>query len=213
MKIRAFSCALFLLALPVVAQNNGQAANGNFQFNLEGASGAIQFDARLQGTAKGNLTFTSSAAIPNEDVDGEGLPAGDLTPTFTVSLDCVLFSGNKAAMSGVVTSSNVSAYVGRRALLAVEDNGEGVNQPAPDRFSWGLYQTIAPTWVPSDADVPGDNGAFLSWSVDDSEIEDDTPVPSTPLNLSSSTNCNTFRFDLYGFAEIPHGGGNVQVKP
>ena len=67
------------------------------------ATGAIEYDARTQGSSAPALT----------DV------------TLTLSLDCLRLDGNRAAMSGVVTDSTYAPYVGTRALMAVEDNGEG----------------------------------------------------------------------------------------
>src|SRR2546423_1247680 len=157
-KILLLVSVLFLFALSAAAQNNGSAANGDFQFALNGATGAIQFDARLQGSsAKGQMTFNATMAVSNEDVDGEGVSSTAVSQvTATVSFDCVRVGTNRAAMSGIVTSSNVPAYIGRRAVLAVEDNGEGVNAPALDRFTWGVYRNSVHNWVPSDFEVPGD---------------------------------------------------------
>ena len=112
-------------------------------------------------------------------------------------------------MSGTITSSTVSAYVGMRAVLAVEDNGEGNNAPL-DRFTWGVYGTSTPTWVPSDSEVPGDNGAMLSWFASDAERNDDVAVPS---NQSTVVDCKSFPFGSYAFENVQHGAGNIQVKP
>ena len=206
---------VLLLAVSAAAQNNGSASNGDFQFDLTGANGSIQYDARLQGTsAKGQMTFTGATEISNEDVDGEGTATTALSNvTLTAKFDCLRVSGNRAAMSGPITQSSVAAYVGARALLVVEDNGEGVNAE-PDRFTWGMYRQSAPTWTPSDAEVPGDNGASLSWLVTDAEREDDVAIPSKPLVVpSGAVDCKSFSFSSYALEEIVHGAGNIQVKP
>jgi hypothetical protein len=201
-----------LLAFAAAAQNSGPASNGDFQFALDGASGAIQYNARMHGSsAQGEMTFTGAIAISNEDVDGEGSTATALTNvTLTVKLDCLRIQGNRAAMSGLVTASSYAPYVGVRALLAVEDNGEGVKAPDRDKFTWGVYRNTTPGWMPSDFEVPGDNGAMFTWYASDFERPDDVPVLSTK---SSIVDCKTFPFGAYGFEDAPHGGGNIQVKP
>jgi len=203
---------LVLFAVSAAAQNNGSAANGDFQFALNGASGSIQFDARQQGTsAHGQMSFNATLDVSNEDVDGEGVSTSAATKvSATVNFDCVRVNGNRAAMSGIVTTSSVPAYVGARAVLAVEDNGEGINAPGLDRFTWGLYRQAARTWTPSDAEVPGDNGAMLTWFATDFERPDDVAIPA---RQSEDINCRSFPFGSYAFEEVAHGGGNIQVKP
>jgi hypothetical protein len=211
-KVFALVPVLFSFALAAVAQNNGSAANGDFQFALNGASGAIKFDARQQGSsAKGQMTFEATVAVSNEDVDGEGVSVAPVSQvTATVTFDCVRVSGNHAAMSGLVTSSNVPAYVGKRAILAVEDNGEGINAPALDRFTWGLYRQSAKNWTPSDAEVPGDSGALLNWFATDAERPDDVAISA---RQSEDVDCHSFPFGSYAFEEVARGTGNIQVKP
>ena len=77
-------------------------------------------------------------------------------------------------------------------LLVVEDNGEGVNIPTPDKLTWGVYENSANTWIPRDAERDDDEGALLAWIAKDAERPDDAGV---------------------SFADIKHGGGNVQVQP
>lgn len=209
-------CALFvivLLTFTAAAQSSGPASNGDFQFSLEGAAGAIEYNARLHGaTASGEMTFTGSMSISNEDVDGEGttvIPVENVS--VTVTFDCLRISGNRAAMSGVVSSSSVPEYIGVRALLAVEDNGEG-SKADLDKFTWGVYRHVAPNWIPEDAEVPGDTGALLTWYVTDAERIDDVGHPSSQ-NQSGPVDCNSFPFGSYAFESVAHGAGNIQVKP
>lgn len=205
---------ILLLSFAAAAQNSGPASNGDFQFGLEGASGSIQYNARLHGTsASGEMTFTGTMSISNEDVDGEGttvVPVSNVE--VTVSFDCLRISGNRAAMSGVVSSSSVPEYIGVRALLAVEDNGEGSKAPDRDKFTWGVYRNNAATWFPTDAEVPGDIGATLTWYVTDAERLDDVGHPSSQ-NQSGPVDCNSFPFGSYAFENVAHGAGNIQVKP
>lgn len=209
---RAALCASLLFGFQVAAQSSGPASNGDFQFALSGASGAIQYNARSFGSsASGQMTFTGAVEISNEDVDGSGGGGSAVTQvTMTVTFDCLRISGNRAAMSGQVTASSEPAYVGIRALLAVEDNGEGSKAPAPDRFTWGVYRNTDPTWMPSDAEVPGDNGWMFTWYASDAERPDDVPK----LNKQQTfVDCTSFGFDAYAFEDLPHGAGNIQVKP
>ena len=214
MKIASILCGLLLLTFSAAAQNNGVAANGSFQFAVPGASGAIQFDARVQGTSqRGNMTFSANAEISNEDVDGEGGSSSPVsTASMRVSFDCVRIAGNQATMSGLVTSSSVPAWVGRRGLLVVEDNGQGINATGPDRFTWGLYRTDANSWIPSDFEVPGDNGASLSWFVSDFDRPSDPLLPSSQFT-PTGVHCRSFPFELYALTDVAHGSGNIQVKP
>jgi hypothetical protein len=212
---RALLCAFLVLSLTATAQNSGPASNGDFQFGLAGAQGAIQYDARSAGSsAKGQMTFSGAMEISNEDVDGSGeggSPASHVT--MTVAFDCLRIDGNRAAMSGVVTSSSVVAYEGAKAVLAVEDNGEGNKSSGPDRFTWGLYRSTATTWTPSDAEVPGDNGAMFTWYASDSERPDDVPVPTSHAKSTAAVDCSSFPFGSYSFEDIAHGAGQIQVKP
>ncbi|MFP5247170.1 MAG: hypothetical protein ACLGH0_10790, partial [Thermoanaerobaculia bacterium] len=106
--------------------------------------------------------------------------------------------------------STIPAYLGVKALLAVEDNGEGSKAPDLDKFTWGVYRTTASSWVPVDAEDPNDIGATLSWTATDFERPEDTGVSS---NATTAVDCKSFPFDAYAFEAVPHGGGNLQVKP
>jgi hypothetical protein len=206
--------AFFLFTFAAAAQNSGPASNGDFQFALEGASGAIQYNARSFGSsAQGQLTFTGTSEISDEDVDGEGSGGVGSTVrnvTLTVSFDCLRINQTRAAMSGLITSSTEPSYMGRRVVLAVEVGGEGKNA-APDRFTWGLYRNSAITWTPSDEEVPGDNGYMFSWLATDFERPDDVGVPYSRGN--APVDCQSFPFGSYAFEALPHGAGNIPVKP
>lgn len=205
---------LLALALPVVAQNSGPSANGDFQFNAGGFAKSIQFNARIDkdGQTKGSMTFVGAAEIPDQDVDGTGTagPGGLVSNlSMTVEFDCLTISGNRAVMSGEVTESSVSSFVGVRAILAVEDGGEGVKKPI-DRFTWGLYHARESGWVPSDADLTVDPGVGLTWLATDFERDDDVGVPSHP---STDISCASFSLAAYALEDVAHGAGNIQVKP
>jgi len=212
---RGLVCSFLVLSLSATAQNGGPASTGNFQFGLAGAQGAIQYDARSSGgSSKGQMTFSGTMEISNEDVDGSGEGgAAASSVTMTVEFDCLRIAGNRAVMSGVVTASSVSAYQGTRALLAVEDNGDDSKSTGPDRFTWGLYKTTATTWTPFDAEVPGDNGTMFTWYASDAERPDDVPVPTSHARKPSGVDCSSFPFGSYAFEDVQNGALQVQFKP
>jgi hypothetical protein len=218
MKITArFSfCAVFLLILtvPIIAQNSGPSANGDFQFSAGGHPLSVQFDARKQnnGSTRGQMTLSGSVNVPEQDVDGEGASSGEslVSVSIQVDVDCLAVSGSGAVLSGEISDANVPAYIGRRALLAVVDNGEGVKAPARDQFMWGLYATPEMTWVASDGELEFDPGVGLTWLATDFEREDDAGIPSNP---STTVDCHSFPAGSYSFEDLPLGGGNIQVRP
>jgi hypothetical protein len=128
----------------------------------------------------------------------------------TAKFDCLQITGNQAVMSGVISESNIAAALGLRVLLVVEDNGEGVNIPTPDKLTWGVYQPATGNWVPKDAERDDDNGASLTWIAKDAERDDDPGVPS---NQSKVIGCQSFPLSSYSFVDVKHGGGNIQVQP
>lgn len=205
--------AFLLITAPLFAAS-GPSSNGDFQFALNGASGAIQFNARAVGSgADGHITFTGTTDVSDEDVDGEGTGGtgpSTVTVSLTVDVDCVRVVDNRAAMSGIITESSFPAYVGVRAVLAVEDGGEG-SKADPDKFTWGAYRATSMSWTPEDAEVPGDPGWSFSWLATDAERFDDVGVPSS--HGTGTVDCQSFPFGSYAFEALPHGSGNIQVKP
>lgn len=210
----AVLCIFLLVPAALYAQNSGPSSNGDFQFALTGATGAIQYNARSFGSsARGQMTFTGTTDVSDEDVDGVGSggtgPAST-TVTLTVDIDCLRISGNNAAMSGLITSASVTGYTGSRAILAVEDGGEGNKATGRDKFTWGTYRAAAMSWTPEDAEVPGDAGWSFSWIATDAERFDDAGAPTT---RNTTVDCKSFPFGSYAFEELPLGAGNLQVKP
>jgi len=209
----AFSLVL-ACSLPAVAGNEGS-ASGGLRFSAGGLTNKIEFNVKSDkdGNAKGKMSYSGPAEIPDQDVDGTGEanrggPLADLS--MTADFDCLLVSGNRAVMSGVITGASVWELIGQRALLAVEDNGEGSNAPAPDRLTWGVYVLTRQTWVPVDAERKDDFGASLSWIATDAEREDDRGIPS---RKSDDINCRSFPLEAYTFIDLEHGSGNIQVRP
>jgi hypothetical protein len=203
---------LFLcVALPLLA-DSGPSAHGNFDFAAASGPLEFKFNVKMKNNhPDGELTVHGSVDLPDQDVDGEGSGsgAGVAALSITVDVHCFVVNGNRATMSGEVTGSNIGSYLGRTAILAVEDNGEGSKDP-PDRFTWGFYGTPALTWVPTDAELEFDEGAGLFWVATDAEREDDAGISSHP---STTVDCHTFPASAYALESLPHGSGNIQVKP
>ena len=212
----AFVAALLLasFALPGLtrAAEDGPSANGSFQFTLDdGQIRNLEFHARNQnnGRTVGEMTFSDQAAVPVPDPDNStaiNSPGAVMTAKF----DCLQVNGKQAVMSGIISESNIAAAIGLRVLLVVEDNGEGVDIPTPDKLTWGVYQPATGNWIPKDAERDDDNGASLVWVAKDAEREDDPGVPS---NQSKVIGCQSFPLSSYSFVDVKHGGGNIQVQP
>ena len=211
-----FLFVLLSIALPAMsfAGNDGPSATGSFEFALEdGQPKFLKFNARTQnnGRTVGEMTFADPNASPGGDPDNPGTTNGPATGiSMRATFDCLKIDGNRAVMSGAIVESNILTAIGLRILLVVEDNGEGINVPTPDKLTWGVYQSSANTWIPKDAERDDDNGAFLTWIATDAERPDDVGVPS---NQSQVIGCQTFPLSSYSFVDIKHGGGNVQVQP
>jgi hypothetical protein len=212
----ALLAALLLvsLALPglTLASADGPSASGSFQFSLDdGQIRNLEFNARVQnnGRTVGEMTFSDQAAVPVPDPD-DSTAINTPGAVMTAKFDCLRIEGSRAVMSGVISESNIAAAIGLRVLLVVEDNGEGVNTPTPDKLTWGVYQSANANWTPKDAERDDDNGASLTWIAKDAERDDDPGVPS---NQSKVIGCQSFPLSSYSFVDIKHGGGNVQVQP
>src|ERR1051325_10266800 len=140
----------------------GPSANGTFQFTVgDGSVRYVSFDARILKDNKvtGEMTYTDPSASPEVDTD-----SGDSASTTTglsvkASFDCLVINGNRAVMSGVIVESNVGAALGRRVLLVVEDNEQGINALDLDKLSWGVYKPHKMDWNPADAELENDTGA------------------------------------------------------
>jgi hypothetical protein len=126
-----------------------------------------------------------------------------------VVFDCGVIVDNTAVMGGVVVDSTFPERLGRRVLLAVQDNGEG-SKAVRDGVLWGTYANQKRTWTPSDAELEVDPGVGLTWIATDAEREDDVGVPS---NRSEVVDCSTFPVGAYTFLELEQGDGNVQILP
>jgi hypothetical protein len=211
---RVFLSTFAFVMFFVVPAAFAQSASGGFHVDTDNGSRNIEFNAKLNpnGSASGDLKFTGKLSVPDQDVDGDG--TGDPVATATtlslrVEVDCLKVQDNRAALAGVVKESSISAYIGRRMVLTVEDGGEG-NNAEPDRYTWGQYRSTAATWVASDAELEFDAGVGLNWIATDAERTDDAGIPSNP---PSGIDCKTFPLSSYALESLPNGSGNIQVKP
>jgi len=127
-------CALSLLAFASTAQSKTAQANGTFDFELQGATGSVVFDAAGQenGSVTGQMSFHATVEV--DDGNGGTVPAN---VTLGVDFDCLVVDGNRAAMSGPIPTPPTSPA--RQALLIVEDHVVGVS-PDHDGFAWGVYE-------------------------------------------------------------------------
>jgi hypothetical protein len=202
---------LLAVAFPLLAQESGPSANGEFQ----AAGKTVQFNARTHnnGQTSGQMSFGTADDLGDQDVDGGGdsNPGGAQNLGMTVNFDCLKIKGNRAVMSGVISASSVGQYIGLRTLLIVEDGGEG-SKKTGDSFAWGLYRSGSLTWVASDAELEFDPGVGLSWFATDFDRDIDTPIQINP-SAPQSVNCASFPVDGYDLQQLPHGSGNIQVKP
>ena len=208
--IGASIMALFVvcLTLPnlVFAGAVGSTAAGSFKFALaDGEIRFVEFKAAQEGEgAVGEMTFSDPAAVPVADPDD---PGKEQSPGVLVraKFDCMDTFKNTAVIGGEIFESNVPNAMGMRVLLVIEDNGvEGEK----DRVSWGVYQPPATGWVPTDAELQDDKGAFLTWWATDAERKDDVGIPMPPGKLVA---CKSFPLASYDFPEIKYAGGDLQV--
>lgn len=136
-------CALSLLVFTSSAQSASVEASGDFDFGLDGAAGTVVFNASVNnaGEVRGAMTFSATVDVGDPGGSGDPVPTN---VAITAEWDCVLGHENRAAMSGVITSSTVPEYVGQRTTLVVEKNVPGIS-PSTDAFAWGVYQPMDPT--------------------------------------------------------------------
>jgi hypothetical protein len=106
---------LLTLALGIVlggaAYAGGPKATGSGHIFVSGTQRTFAFNAqvRADGTVRGQAQLV---------LHGSGTLSH-------MKIDCLVVDGNKATMSGVITTSSSSAFVGAPIWFEVFDNGEG----------------------------------------------------------------------------------------
>jgi len=116
---------------------------------------------------------------------------------------------NRAIMNGVISDSSYRSYIGKWVQLVIEDN-DGFD--VPDKFVWTICTPEPGGWIPSDAEVPGDRGAFMSWWATDAERKDDAGIPSPNLIPGTLKSCKVYPIRAYEFAPILKGEGAITIK-
>jgi hypothetical protein len=191
---------------------DGPSASGVYKFVLDDdLSKSVDFNATSdeRGTTTGQMTFKDEAVIVEQDPDGEPKEGSGAQFYMTANLNSLTIEGNRALMGGTVVESSNSSYVGQWVQLVVEDNGT----ERPDRLTWCFCQPEPGGWVPADAEVPGDDGAWWKWWATDAEVKDDAGVQSTNIIPGKKTSCKVLPLSVYPFAEIKSGEGQIQVQP
>jgi hypothetical protein len=210
---------LFLLILTTTpamhAQTPGQAASGVFRFLLDDELlKTVDFDVRTdeKGFASGALTLTDEAAIPVFD-DPEDPREGDPPKGFVMKaqIDSLTIEKNRALMNGFVVDSDHTNYIGRWVQLVVEDNRD--NRELPDRLTWSFCKPGERGWIPSDAELDRDDGAFLHWWATDAERKDDVGIPSPNLIPGEDKSCPVHSLAAYSFADVLKWDGDIIVQP
>src|SRR5262245_2862938 len=198
---------LFLMSLATPrlasAEASKPSAHGNVQVSVgDDVTRDVKFNVNTEedGTIKGDITLTDPSATADVDPDNPDA-SGDKSPGLSVQVeaDCLVVNENRAAMSGVIVDSNDPTRIGQLVLLTVEDNGEGTKAAEPDRLTWGVYEDLTRSWTPSDAELPGDTGASLTWIATDAERTDDVGIPS---NRSQVVDCNSLPLSSYALVAV-----------
>ena len=197
------------------APASGPSASGTYRFALDdGLSKSVEFTATTdeRGVTTGQMTFRDEAPIIEQDVDGVGGHNESSSEFFMMAvLDTLTIERNRAVMSGTVADSNIRSYIGKWVQLVVEDNGDGREEP--DKLSWCFCRPEERGWVPADAELRADDGAYWKWWATDAEREDDKGVQSTNIIPGNKTSCKVFPLSAYPFADVRNGEGQIQVQP
>ncbi|MDT7604771.1 MAG: hypothetical protein QOF61_2768 [Acidobacteriota bacterium] len=215
--ITILALSLLSVAPPRVstAQTGRPSANGVYKFIMEDdLVKYVEFSASTddKGTTTGSMTFTDEAKLQYQDVDGTGDRGDEPVPfSMTVSFDTLTVEKNRALMGGMVRDSSYKSYIGKWVQLVVEDNGTNIE--VPDRLVWRLCQPEPGGWVPSDYEVPGDRGAYMSWWATDAEQKGDVGIPSKNLIPGNMKSCEVLSVWAYSFAALKRWDGDIQVIP
>ncbi len=205
-----FVLSLVFLAMPLLA--SAQVATGKYKFIMDDElSKYVEFDAKAgeRGGATGYMIFTDEAKVVVQDPDGEPGKDDPIPFSMKADLDTMTVEKNRAVISGIVRDSSVRSYIGRWVQLVIEDN-DGVE--VPDRFGWSFCEPEVGGWIPSDAEVPDDKGAFLSWWATDAERRDDVGIPSPNIVPGMLKACKVNPLSSYEFASILKGEGAIQIQ-
>jgi hypothetical protein len=217
-----FAIACGIATAAYAPDNAGPSTNGTFQFTVgDGSVRYVSFNARIHkdNSVTGEMTYTDPSAVPESGSDNTATASPTTGISIKAKFDCLVIDGARAVMSGEIVESNVGAALGRRVLLVVEDNEQGINAPGLDKLTWGVYQPHLVNWTPADSELENDIGATLHWTATDFERCPDINNPATchdtgiPSNPDPTIGCQSFPLSSYAFVDVDHGAGNIQVKP
>ena len=201
------------VSTPAGAHASQPSASGTYRFVLEdGLSKSVEFSATSdeRGVTTGQMTFIDEARVVVQDVDGTGGHEESSSEFYmTAVLDSLTVDRNRAVMSGTIADSSVRSYIGKWVQLVVEDNGDGRD----DKFTWCFCQPEESGWVPADAELREDQGAFSQWWATDAEVKEDEGVQSANIVPGNQTSCKVFSLSTYAFADVREGEGQIQVQP
>lgn len=209
---------LFLVGMtaPCANASSGPSASGVYRFVLDDdLSKSVEFSATSdeRGVTTGQMTFRDEAILEQQDVDGTGDELENPKVAFfmTANLDSMKIENNRAVLGGTVTDSSNRSYIGKWVQLVVEDNGAG--SETADKLGWCFCQPEAGGWVPVDAEVKEDEGAWYKWWATDEEVKDDAGVQSENIIPGNKKSCEMLPLSTYEFAEAMKGEGQIQVQP
>jgi hypothetical protein len=211
--------ALSLLSLAPLrsasAQTAGAYSRGSYKFILDNdLVKFVEFEAQTdnEGNTSGRMTFTDEAKISDPGGDDEPPPRDGNPREFYISadFDAMTVEKNRALMNGVIRESSHKSYVGKWVQLVVEDNQ--YNRELPDTLTWRFCQPEPGGWIPSDAEVKGDRGAYMSWWATDAELKYDYGMPSPSLIPGELKRCMNYPLASYSFLAIQKCDGDIIVQ-
>ncbi len=207
-------CLVFLATPLMISAQVAGTVGGKYKFIMEDElSKSIEFEAQSdeRGSATGFMLFTDDAKFVVQDPDGDGEPPKDEPVAFFMKaeFDAMTIDKNRALISGVVKDSSHRSYIGKWLQLVIEDN-DGVE--VPDRFVWSFCEPEPGGWIPSDAELKDDQGAFMSWWATDFERKDDIGIPSPNLIPGLLKACKAHSLQSFDFAEFLKGEGAITIK-
>ncbi len=204
-------CALSLLSLstPLHALSS---ARGSARFVMQdGLSKTVEFSVSKdeRGKTTGSLSFSDEAKIADtEDPEGS---ADSFPLSYKAAIDDSTFEKNRAILTGTITDSTHKTFFGQRIQFVIEDNG--ANPKTPDQVTWMLCPARTGGWVPSDAELPYDDGAYLHWWATDAERDDDVGIPSVDLLPKDLVSCPVWPIWSYVFADLMKWEGDIIIEP
>ena len=193
-------------------ESEGSSVNGSFEIFLEkGAKRHLEFHAfrDLNGKVTGESIFQDDTTeAPADKSNDSAGPDSDKPLFLRVEFDCLTIDGNRAVMSGAVTQSSKETYVGRRVLIAAQENGGSDDPKKRDKVTWGIYRNKQDEWLATDSERPEEQTG-QTWLATDLERNDDQGIPSTKDTVIG---CQSFPISSFSFITAKQGRGTVHLK-